>query len=209
MKKITAIILSGGKSSRMGENKSLMKLGNNTVIERVVELMQSLFTEVILITNTPEEYKFIEIPIYRDIYINRGPIAGIHSGLLNSRTEDNFIISCDIPLITSEIINYIIDFETQSPITVCQADGFIQQLAGKYSKSILPEIENILKLQDEEKHFPNKKKRKYSILSLLNIVDAEIIKANDLSFYKEGTFLNMNRQEDYNKILDKINLLSK
>ncbi len=209
MKKITAIILSGGKSSRMGENKSLMKLGNNTVIERVVKLMQTLFSEVILITNTPEEYKFIEIPMYRDIYTHRGPIAGIHSGLLNSKTKNNFIISCDIPLITSEIINYIVDFETQSPITVCQADGFIQQLAGKYSKSILPEIENILKLQDEEKYYPNKKKRKYSVLSLLNIVDAEIIKANDLHFYKEGTFLNMNRQEDYNKILDKINLLSK
>ena len=209
MEKITAIILSGGKSSRMGENKSLMKLGNNTVIERVVKLMQTLFPEVILITNTPEEYKFIEIPIYRDIYINRGPIAGIHSGLLNSKTENNFIISCDIPLITSEIINYIVDFETQSPITVCKADGFIQQLAGKYSKSILPEIENILGLQREEKLSPNMKKKRYSLLSLLEIVGAEVIEANDLDFYKEGTFLNMNRQEDYNKILDEINLLSK
>ncbi|MDA3859823.1 MAG: molybdenum cofactor guanylyltransferase [Melioribacteraceae bacterium] len=208
-KNITGIILSGGKSSRMGVNKSFMKLGDYTVIERVVKLMQSLFTEVILITNTPDEYKFLNIPMYEDLYKHKGPIAGIHSGLLNSKTENNFIISCDIPLMTHQIIKYLIDFETEHPITVCRADGFIQQLAGKYSKSLLSKIESILETNEDEVRNPNQKKRKCNVLSLLDLVGAEIVEAKNLDFYKDGTFLNMNRQEDYDLILEKINLSPK
>jgi len=58
-KDITGIILSGGKSTRMGDNKSLLKIGELTIIERVRILMKSLFDEVILITNDPADYKFL------------------------------------------------------------------------------------------------------------------------------------------------------
>ena len=203
-KNMTGIILSGGKSTRMGENKSLMKIGDKTVIERTLTLMHSLFQEVILITNTPEEYKFLNIPLFEDIYKYMGPLAGIHSGLLNSRTESNFIISCDIPLITKEIIEYIIEYDTTHPITVCKADGYIQQLAGKYSKSLLPKIETLLKIETEETRDSNQKKRKCKVHSLLDLVGSEIIEAKELDFYSEGIFLNMNRQKDYQKIISKL-----
>ena len=207
-KNITGIILSGGKSSRMGENKSLMKIGDRTVIEHTLLLMQSLFSEVIMITNTPDEYQFLNVPLFEDIYKYAGPLAGIHSGLLNSKTEENFIISCDIPLITSEIIEYIINYNTHHPITVCRADGYIQQLAGKYSKSLIPKIDALLKIEEETRD-SNQKKRKCKVHSLLNLVGAEIIEAKELDFYREGIFLNMNRQEDYQIILSKFNLLPK
>jgi molybdenum cofactor guanylyltransferase len=202
---ITGVILSGGKSSRMGENKSLMKINGSTTIERVVNLMKFHFTRVILITNTPEEYKFLNIPLYEDIFTYRGPIAGIHSGLYHSKTEKNFIISCDIPLMTSEVINYLIEFKTDKPITICKADGFIQQLAGVYSKSVLPVAEKLLKENIEnETRSKSQTKRKCKVLSLIDEVGAEIIDAEKLSFYKEGTFFNMNRPEDYQKILELI-----
>ena len=202
-KNITGIILSGGKSIRMGENKSLMKLGDRTVIEHTLLLMQSLFSEVMLITNRPDEYKFLNIPLFEDVYKYRGPLAGIHSGLLNSTTEENFVISCDIPLITKEIIEYIIKYDTPHPITVCRADGYIQQLAGKYSKSLTPKIEALLKIEEDETRDSNQKKRKCKVHSLLDLVGTEIIEAKDLDFYSDGIFLNMNRQEDYQKILSK------
>lgn len=201
-KNITGIILSGGKSSRMGENKSLMKLGNKTVIEHVVHLMKSVFTEVIVITNSPAEYEFLDIPIYQDIYKHVGPLAGIHTGLKHSKTANNFIISCDIPLMTNQIIKHIIEYKTNHPITVCRADGFIQQLAGKYSKSLLPKIENILKKQEDEIRNFEQKKRKCSVLSFLDMAGAEIIDIEKQNFYTADTFFNMNRKEDYEKILE-------
>ena len=66
--------------------------------------MNSLFERVIMITNTPEEYSFINIPMYKDIFEYKGPLAGIHSGLTNSSTEQNFIISCDTPLMKENMI---------------------------------------------------------------------------------------------------------
>ena len=104
---ITGIILSGGKSTRMGENKSLMKINGKTIIEHVNDLIQSLFSNVILISNNPDEYEFLGIKIYKDIFPGMGPLAGIHSGLKNSSTQKNFIISCDIPLMTPEMIKTI------------------------------------------------------------------------------------------------------
>ena len=83
-KDITGIILSGGKSTRMGSNKSLLKVGNMTVIERVRNLLQGIFKNVILITNDPEDYKFLGLPMFEDVYRHKGPLAGIHSGLVHS-----------------------------------------------------------------------------------------------------------------------------
>ncbi len=106
---VTGIILAGGRSTRMGENKAFLKIGNFTAIEIVRNFMQSLFTNVILITNSPAEYSFLGLDTYEDVYKNMGPLAGIHSGLLNSTAEKNFILSCDLLLMKKEIVDYIIN----------------------------------------------------------------------------------------------------
>ena len=206
---VTGIILSGGKSSRMGGNKSLLKIGEMTIIERVRDLMQSLFKEVILITNDPADYKFLNIPIFEDLFKYKGPLAGIHSGLTHSSTEQNFIISCDLPFITKEMIKYIVDYKTKKLITIAKADGYIQQLAGKYSKECAYEAEKILNKVLSKKKEDNKKKNKsISALKLIEKIGAEIISIESLPFYDEKIFLNMNEIEDYNLLLKKLNFTS-
>lgn len=206
---ITAIILSGGKSSRMGTNKALLKIGDKTIIERVRDQMQQIFKDVVLITNTPEEYKFLDLPIYEDIYKHKGPLAGIHSGLLNSSTDTNFIISCDLPLITKEMIEYLIAFKTNKLITVARANGYIQQLAGKYFKECLVTAEKILKEQVIlENRNTEQKKRGCNVLRLINRIGAEIISAESLPFYNEDLYFNVNRTADYNLLVKKINYVS-
>jgi molybdopterin-guanine dinucleotide biosynthesis protein A len=203
-KNITGIILSGGKSTRMGENKSLLKVGNITVIERVRNLLQGIFQDVILITNDPEEYKFLGLPMFKDVYKHKGPLAGIHAGLVHSSTEPNFIISCDIPFMTQEMIIYLVDYNTSKIITVAKADGFIQQLAGKYSKACLSTAEEILKEQLEaERRNDVQTKRRCNVLKLIDQVGAEIINAEELPFYNENLYFNMNKTEDYELLLHK------
>ncbi len=204
-KDVTGIILSGGKSSRMGVNKSLLKVGEITIIERVRNFMQSMFGELILITNEPVDYKFLNIPIYEDLFKHKGPLAGIHSGLTHSSTEENFIISCDLPFITEETIKYIVEFKTEKIITVAKADGYIQQLAGKYSKECVYEAEKILNDQQRaERECGKQKKKNISALKLINRIGAEIISAESLQFYKEEIFFNMNDFKDYKLLLKKL-----
>ena len=202
---ITAIILAGGKSTRMGTNKSLLKIDDKTIIEKLCDLLQSMFKEVILITNEPDEYTFLRLPIFEDIFRYRGPLAGIHSGLKHSKTNLNFIISCDLPFMTKEMINYLIEYKTDKLITVAKADGFIQQLAGKYSRECLAPSEKILKEATMNENRDNVQyKRKCNVLSLIDLVGAEIISAESLPFYNKDLYFNMNRTEDYKLLLEKI-----
>lgn len=197
---ITGIILSGGTSSRMGVNKALLPLGKKKVIEHIADLMNSIFVNVILITNTPEEYKFLDLPMFEDIFKVGGPLAGIHSGLENSETERNFILSCDMPMMKSEIIKSIVEFNTDKLITVCRSEGFIQHLAGSYSKSISLTAAKLL--QQEEVNTKQKNvKHQAKVYSLLNEVGFETIEAEDLHGYHPKVFFNMNNKEDYQKIL--------
>ncbi|MBT8386181.1 MAG: molybdenum cofactor guanylyltransferase [Ignavibacteria bacterium] len=202
----TGIILSGGKSSRMGVNKSLLKVGGITIIERMRDLMKSLFKVVVLITNDPADYKFLNIPIFEDLFKQKGSFAGIHSGLIHSSTEQSFIISCDLPFITKEMIKYLVEFKTDKLITVPKADGYIQQLAGKYAKECVYDAANVLNEQlCEEIETSQQKNKNISVLKLIEMAGAEIISAEALSFYKEEIFFNMNNLEDYKLLLKKLN----
>jgi len=91
---------------------------------------------------------------------------------------------------------------------VAKADGFIQQLTGKYSKECLSPSEKILKeeLNNENKDVVQKK-RKCNVLSLIDLVGAKIIPAESLPFYNEDLYFNMNRVEDYNLLLNKLSLI--
>ena len=199
-KDITGIILSGGKSLRMGVNKSLLKIGNKSVIEITVDLMKSLFDNNILSTNTPEEYEFLKLSMIEDVFKDAGPLAGIHSALLKSNTDKNFVISCDVPLINREMIEYIIDFQTDSKIIISSAAGFLQPLVGIYHKKLLPEIEKILTINSVESTKPSHK----SLHKLIESAGAEITDPTSLPFYSDELFFNLNNKKDYEFILGKI-----
>lgn len=193
-KDITGIILSGGKSSRMQTNKALLKLGNYSVIEIIANKMRSVFSEVIVSANELPDFAFLNMPIIQDEFIGRGSLAGIHTALKTSKTERNFLISCDMPLISTELINYLISINSDKAILLPKVNGRIQQLCGVYSKSIIKEIENIFKLYETDKNI------KGSVYELIENVPTEFIDVEHLPFYDENIFLNMNSPKDYEYI---------
>lgn len=195
-KDITGIILCGGKSSRMQTNKALLKLGDKTVIEIVAAKLKSIFNEVLISANNCNEYDFLNLPVVNDYFVGKGPLAGIHSALKYSSTDKNFIISCDMPLISVELIKYLINLNSEKSILLPKSNRRIQQLCGIYSKSVIDEIENIFKLSEKDKNI------KGSVYELLERASNEIIDVDDLNFYSKNIFLNMNSPEDYELIKD-------
>jgi molybdenum cofactor guanylyltransferase len=191
---ITTFILSGGKSSRIGTNKSLLIVEGKTLIQRLVELLDSIFAEVVVSSNEPKIYEFLEKKIIKDIFPERGPLSGIHSALSFTTTDKNFIISCDMPFISSEMIDYLIDTKSAAEIVIPRAEGRIQPLCGIYSKSILPIVEKLL----IESGNPVSQ-LKGSIYELLNRVNTDFIDVDKLDFYHPNLFLNINTVEDYNR----------
>jgi molybdopterin-guanine dinucleotide biosynthesis protein A len=191
-KDITGFILSGGKSSRMGTNKALLKINNNTLIEFLTKLLEPIFSRVVISSNEPELFKFLGKEVIADRYFGLGPLSGIHSALSFTNSENNFIISCDLPFISEELIKYLIGNKSNSSIFLPRAEGRIQQLCGIYSKSVLAEVEDLM-LESQK---PNTN-LKGSIFELLERVKTEFVNVDNLSFYHPNLFLNINNVEEY------------
>jgi len=189
---ITAFILSGGNSSRMRTNKSFLVIDGKPLIQRLTELLDSIFPVVMISSNEPKLYEFLGKKIIKDIFPNRGPLSGIHSALNFTTSNRNFIISCDMPFISSELIKYIIDFKSDSEVMLPGYEARIQQLCGIYLKSVLPIVENLLVESGEQNS-----RLEGSIFELLDRVTAEFISVDKLNFYHQNLFLNINTLEDY------------
>ncbi len=184
---LSAIILAGGQSKRIGENKALLKIGDKTIIEIIAIKFQKFFSNISISANDDSVYSFLDLPIVNDIYKNYGPLSGIHASLINSKTEKNFFISCDLPLINPTSINYIIDHSNGFQITIPLIKGFPLYVCGVYSKSILECIEKLF----------NENPLKPSLKTLTRIVDTNILNIEKEKFYNENIFINMNTKEDF------------
>jgi molybdopterin-guanine dinucleotide biosynthesis protein A len=192
-KDITGIILCGGKSSRMGTNKAFLKLGDKYIIEIIADLMKQIFSKVFLVTNERGLYDFLKLNMFEDIYKNKGPLGGIHSALSNSSKDKNFIISCDIPLITKQSIEFIVNYPSDKKLKVPFADGYVQQLCGVYSRSLLSDVEFILN-NSEQKSSGTKCK----VLKLVEITRGDLIDIeNEMPGYEKNTFLNVNNMAEF------------
>jgi molybdenum cofactor guanylyltransferase len=146
-------ILCGGKSSRMQTVKGLVLYKNKSFIEHIIETVLPISTTIQLVTNT-KDYDYLGYKIIADIVVEKGPLGGIYSALVHSDSELNLILSCDIPLISTEILSELIekhnaDFE----ISVFKDEDKIHPLIGMYSKKLTPVLkkaldENELKMMD-------------------------------------------------------------
>lgn len=200
---ITGVILSGGQSSRMGIIKSLLKIDDVTLIEKIYNMMKSVFENVIISSNYPELYDFLPTVKVEDVYKGFGPLGGIHAALKYVPTEKIFIVSSDMPFILPAAVKYLLEIKTDEPILLPKAENRIQYLCGIYSKKIIPVTENILSSNQEARN--NNKEIIKSSLSLWNIIErigAEIIDMEDKIFYMKDLFFNINTPEDFEYVRD-------
>jgi len=132
----TGIILAGGKSSRMGEDKGLVLLNGKPMVQYIIEVLKEVVSDIIIISNN-ESYTKFGIPVYADIIKDKGPVGGIYTGLYNSTTELNFCISCDVPMISSDFILWLLKRSGNASITLPMYKDKVHQMIGVYSKQVL------------------------------------------------------------------------
>jgi FdhD protein len=142
---VTAVILAGGKSTRMKSNKALLPYSGELFIERIHRQLSALFPEVILVTNTPDLYRFLPCTMVPDEFPGLGSLAGIHAGLKHSKTERIFVVACDMPYLNSELMRRMIAKAQESDVVIPESDGGLEPLHAVYSKNCLPAMEAALK----------------------------------------------------------------
>ena len=112
-KNITGIVLAGGKSSRMGSDKGLLTINDKTFVEHVIVAMKPLVDKIIIVSNN-KDYDQFGYRRVEDSIKDSGPLAGLYSGLKHSETEFNLVLSCDIPMIKTEILKKVVDADLEN-----------------------------------------------------------------------------------------------
>lgn len=138
---ISIAVLSGGKSSRMGQNKALLSLNGKTLIEHVLTTADSLTpTETFIITNTPPDYDNLPYRKVGDTHHGHGAISGIISALHHSATDYVLVIACDMPFVKTELLQHLIGHTHSShyQAIVPMVDKYPQGVLAIYHKQCLP-----------------------------------------------------------------------
>lgn len=141
---MTGIILSGGRSTRMGENKAFVRVDGERLIDRNVRLFKSVFREVIIITAAPLDYLDQAAAIATDIYPGKGALGGIYTGIFYASEEHAFVAACDMPFLNRDFLEYMVSRAAGHDIVVPAPPDGLQPLHAVYSRRCLPAIKGMI-----------------------------------------------------------------
>jgi len=144
IKDVTGVILAGGKSLRYGRNKALVKIDGIPLIERVINVMRSLFRHLILITNTPDEYSYLKLPMHEDLIKGLGPLGGIFTALMTIKNQAGFFVACDMPHLNRELIHHMVEVRYDFDAVVPRTQAGTEALHALYGKGCLPQIKRLI-----------------------------------------------------------------
>ena len=102
---ISLVIQAGGKSSRMGENKGLMRFMGVPLIQRVYERTKNIAGEVLIVSNTPEDLDFMDVSLVSDSIVGKGAIGGLYTAMDRASSEYVAVVACDLPFVSAAILS--------------------------------------------------------------------------------------------------------
>lgn len=138
----TALILAGGESRRMGQDKASLLLGEHTLLQRVIRIVQPLFDDIIVSVRTPRaDCDLLQVS---DNPLHSGPLAGLAAGLERAQTLWIFAVACDMPFITPQLIATLAGFREGVDAVVPVVDGYPQPMAAFYAAHCLGTLREIL-----------------------------------------------------------------
>jgi molybdopterin-guanine dinucleotide biosynthesis protein A len=174
----------------MGSDKALLDLEGKPLIEHVAETLQSCVESVIIIANDADRFRFLGLPVFGDVFKDCGPLGGIHSALTNAKTESTFVSSCDIPLISPEAVQYIIDHQDRNVmVTVPMVSGRLQPLCGVYKSACLCTLADFIRQGGR------------SVQHFVKMLEGNVIPLDsELPFFHPSIFENLNTVDDYVKL---------
>ena len=198
MKKFgTAVILAGGKSTRMGFDKQLLKINERRLIDSLRRKLRLLFDEIIVVTNKSEYYLGFSDKITKDIIVGKGPLSGIHAGLSEASSQYVYFIACDMPNINLDYIRYMKEQIEDLDVKACltRYGYWIEPFNAFYSKDMIGDI---------KEHITQNRRSVNSLLSKLTVHYIEEKKAREFS-PNWDMFLNLNTKEELDDYLKTIN----
>lgn len=188
----TAIILAGGRSTRMGENKAFLPFGDRPLIHRVLDELRPHFDDLILVTNEPERYFALQdLRVVSDVEPHQGPLGGIFAGLLASRGRHNLVVSCDMPFLNHLLLDYLWSLRTWGDVVVPLTHEALAPTCAIYDRQVLPTLHAALQAGERK------------VMALYPQLRVHYVREDELLPYDPElrSFRNVNTPEDYRQAL--------
>jgi len=145
---VGGIVLCGGKSTRMGVPKATLPFGPETMLQRVVRLLETVVSPIVVVAAREQPLPALpgEVGVARDEREAKGPLEGIRAGLsaLPESADAAYITSCDVPLLVPAFVERMIELMGDHDIAVMEIDGFPHPLSAIYRRDTLPHVESLL-----------------------------------------------------------------
>lgn len=189
----SAVILAGGKSSRMGRAKALLLFDGEPLIVHIVRALQSLFDNIVVVAAPDQELPELPVTLARDEIAYRGPVSGIYHGLSATRHEVSFVGSCDMPFLSLPLIAHLVSQIGDHDVVVPEWDGRYQPLFAVYRRAVTPHLAEQLRREELRPIF------------LFDKVRTRKITAEEIRRYDAdgSSFSNMNTPADYHAALQR------
>ncbi len=189
---MTSIILAGGKSLRLGRSKLLETIGGKSLIQWVVDRLATLSTEIIIATARGEAIpcsSAVRIKTVADIYPGKGPLGGIHSGLIASSSSRAIVVGCDTPFLSVGLLEYMTQLCSTFDVVVPRIKDKLEPLCAVYSKNCLAPTQELLE-QDERQ-----------VRKLFDMVKVKYVEEDKINSFdpEHLSFFNINSQDDLDR----------
>jgi molybdenum cofactor guanylyltransferase len=187
---ISGIILAGGRSLRLGHDKVLEKIGNTSLLERVVSHIDSFSKKIIIVTAQERTFaplaKYPKVKIVSDILPGQGSLGGIYTGLLESSSFYNLVVAADMPFLNESLLHYMIEKSDGYDFVLPRVNGLFEPLHAVYSRNCIAPIKSILE------------QGKKVIIELFDYVKVRYIEAEEVDRFdpEHLSFFNINTRED-------------
>ena len=178
---------------RFGQDKALEIIGNRSLLERVVFHLSFLNSDILLVTAPNQSYPqlggYPKLRVVTDIYVNKGPLGGIYTGLKASDSFYNLVVACDMPFLNQALLRYMLQISAGFDLVVPRLGDMVEPLHAVYSQACLAPIESLLKQGN------------LSVIQLFTLVKLRYVDAEEINRFdpKHLSFFNINSQADLAK----------
>lgn len=139
---VTGVIQAGGRSVRMGgQPKALLDVGGRPIVRRVADTLAAVLDDLLIVTNTPELYAFLGLPMTGDVVPGGGALGGILSGLGAARGQAAFTVACDMPFLHPEVVRLVVARAGEGDVVIPRVGGQLETMHAVYGRACLPHME--------------------------------------------------------------------
>ena len=193
MNQVSIILQAGGKSSRMGRDKALVPFFGGTMIEYILKQVDGFGLDTTIITNSPNDYRFLNLPLFPDVIPDWGALGGVYSAIYHAPQETCLVLACDMPFVNRALLEYLITLVPSHDAVIPRLDptgnkmpAFAEPFRAVYRKTCLEPIKKVIELGQRR------------VISFFDQVNVRFVDRVEVEHFDPGlkTFFNVNTPED-------------